>query len=336
MANVLVLGGTSFIGPSVVRSLVEAGHRVAVFNRGKSEANLPEGVERIIGERARIEEARDAFRAFAPDVAIDMYAMTEEDARLANAGLRGIAGRVVAISSLDVYRAYDRFRRAHPGAPDPVPLTEDAPLREHLYPYREQAPGNLDRPWFRDYDKILVERVVLGDPELPGTVVRLPMVYGERDRQHRYWPYLKRMDDERPWIVLSEGMASWRSHWGYVDNIADAIALAATDERAAGRIYNLGEPENPTTAEIIAEIAELTGWQGELITVPDDQLDPGFDTAQHLVADTTRFREELGYAERVPRPEALSRTIAWERANPPEDPLAGIDYEREDALVGNR
>src|SRR5690606_22634881 len=186
------------------------------------------------------------------------------------------------------------------------------------------------------YDKILVERVVLGDPELPGTVVRLPMVYGERDRQHRYWPYLKRMDDERPWIVLSEGMASWRSHWGYVDNIADAIALAATDERAAGRIYNLGEPENPTTAEIIAEIAELTGWQGELIPVPDDQLDPGFDTAQHLVADTTRFREELGYAERVPRPEALSRTIAWERANPPEDPLAGIDYEREDALVGNR
>ena len=108
------------------------------------------------------------------------------------------------------------------------------------------------------------------------------------------------------------------------------------DGGTEAEVSDLGEPENPTTAEIIAEIAELTGWQGELITVPDDQLDPGFDTAQHLVADTTRFREELGYAERVPRPEALSRTIAWERANPPEDPLAGIDYEREDALVGNR
>jgi nucleoside-diphosphate-sugar epimerase len=314
MANVLVLGGTSFIGPSVVRSLVERGHRVAVFNRGRSPADLPEGVERITGERARIEDAREAFERFGPDAAIDMYAMTEQDARLANAGLRGIVGRLTAISSMDVYRAYDRLRKAHPGSPDPVPLTEDSPLREHLYPYRgEHRPDGLERDFLHDYDKILVERVVLGDPELPGTVVRLPMVYGERDGQHRYRQYIEQMDDGRPSIVLNERFARWSSSWGYVDNIGDAIALAATHERAAGRVYNLGEPNHPTTAELVQEIAGVIGWNGEIVTVSDEELDPGIDPDQQLVGDTTRVRRELGYAERVPRLEALRRTIAWER-----------------------
>ncbi|CAN5611915.1 N/A [soil metagenome] len=312
--NVLVLGGTSFIGPSVVKSLVEAGHKVAVFNRGRTEANLPDGIERIVGDRARIDVAREAFRDFKPDVAIDMHAMTEEDARLTNTGLRGIAGRMVAISSMDVYRAYDRLRKAHPGPPDPVPLTEDSPLREHIYPYRgEHRPEGLDRPWLHDYDKILVERVVMGDPEMPGSVVRLPMVYGERDGQHRYRQYLEQMDAGQPEIVLNERVAAWRCTWGYVDNIGDAIALVATDDRAAGRIYNLGEPSHPTTAELVREIAAAVGWDGDVVTVPDEELDPGIDPDQQFLASTERVREELGYEERVPRREALSRTVAWER-----------------------
>jgi nucleoside-diphosphate-sugar epimerase len=215
---------------------------------------------------------------------------------------------------MDVYRAYDRLRKAHPGSPDPVPLTEDSPLREHLYPYRgEHRPDGLERDFLHDYDKILVERVVLGDPELPGTVVRLPMVYGERDGQHRYRQYIEQMDDGRPSIVLNERFARWSSSWGYVDNIGDAIALAATHERAAGRVYNLGEPNHPTTAELVQEIAGVIGWNGEIVTVSDEELDPGIDPDQQFIAGTTRVRRELGYAERVPRLEALRRTIAWER-----------------------
>jgi hypothetical protein len=52
------------------------------------------------------------------------------------------------------------------------------------------------------------------------------------------------------------------------------------------------------------------------------------------VVDTTRIREELGYTEPVSRDEALRRTVAWERAHPPEevDPQA-FDYAAEDALL---
>jgi dTDP-D-glucose 4,6-dehydratase len=58
------------------------------------------------------------------------------------------------------------------------------------------------------------------------------------------------------------------------------------------------------------------------------------DTDQHLVTDTTRIREELGYAEPVPRDEALRRTVDWQRAHPPETvDLKAFDYAAEDTLL---
>jgi hypothetical protein len=55
---------------------------------------------------------------------------------------------------------------------------------------------------------------------------------------------------------------------------------------------------------------------------------------QHVVTDSSRIRRELGYQETVPRTEALRRTIAWERAHPP-DPLspAMFDYAAEDRAM---
>src|SRR5207245_5809173 len=134
-------------------------------------------------------------------------AMTEADARSLGQTFTGIARRVVVASSVDVYRAYDVLRAKEPGPPDPVPLTEDSPLRGQIYPYRGETLREPDDParWLDDYDKILVERVVLGEPRLPGTVLRLPMVYGPGDYQHRIFAHPTRMDDRRPAILLHDG-----------------------------------------------------------------------------------------------------------------------------------
>jgi nucleoside-diphosphate-sugar epimerase len=254
-----------------------------------------------------------------------------------------MAKRVVAISSGDVYRAYGRLLRTEPGPLEPVPLSEDAPLRERLYPYRGETAREPDDPmrWADDYEKILVERVVMSDPELPGTVLRLPMVYGPEDGQHRLFGYLKRMDDGRPAILLGERLSRWRWTRGYVENIAAAVALAVSDQRAAGRVYNVGEAEALTELEWVRRVGAVAGWKGEVIVVPEDRLPGhlkmGLDTDQHLVISTSRIREELGYEEPVAREEALRRTVAWERDNPPEeiDPSL-FDYEAEDAVLAQR
>lgn len=333
--RVLIIGGTSFIGPAVVRRLVESGHEVTLFNRGQTVADLPDGVGRITGDRHSIADFRDQFRAFAPDVVLDMRPMTEREARLTVDAVRGIASRVVAISSMDVYQAFGRLIGTEPGPPVDLPITEDSPLREKLFPYRsgETRPEDDPDKWRDDYDKIMVERVVLGDPNLPGTMLRLPMVYGPRDRQHRFRAFVRRMDDGRPAIPLARSFAEWRSSWGYVDDIAAAIALAATDERAAGRIYLLSETEHPTMAEIARTLAAKIGWQGEIVSVPEDELPPSMNVEQHLVGDSSRIRAELGYSEVTLREEALESTIEWERNGDPPMSPGEVDYAAEDELL---
>ena len=330
--RVLVIGGTNFIGPYAVRRLAGAGHEVAVFHRGRTGTALPEGVGHFLGDRRRIEDHADELRSFDPEVVLDMIPMNERDAQGVVEVFRDAARRIVAISSADVYRAYDVVRGLAPGPPDPIPLSEDAPLRERLYPY--------EREGIEDYEKILVERVLMGDPDLPGTVLRLPAVYGPGDYQHRLFDYVRRMDDGRPAILLGERMASWRWTHGYVEDVASAIALAVTDGRAAGRVYNVGEAEPLPWAEWVREIGRAAGWDGDVIILPEDRLpqhlDWGLNTEQHWLVDTGRIRQQLGYAEEVPWEEALRRTVAWELAHPPEkvDP-ASFDYAAEDAALVN-
>ena len=314
----------------MVRRLAGAGHKVAVFHRGRTGADLPEGVGRILGDRRDLKSFAGEFRGFAPEVVLDMIPMNEREARELADVFRGVCRRVVVVSSQDVYRAYDRVTRRDLGPPDPIPLTEDSPLREKLYPY--------EREGVEDYEKILVERAVMGDQDLSGTVLRLPAVYGPGDYQHRLFEYLKRMDDGRSAILIGEGMASWRWTHGYVEDVALAIALAVTDERAAGRVYNVGEEDPPSWAEWVRGIGRAAGWGGEVAVVPDDRLpehlDWGLDTEQCWVADTTRIRRELGYREEIPRGEALRRTVEWERACPPENVDPGsFDYAAEDAAL---
>lgn len=172
----------------------------------------------------------------------------------------------------------------------------------------------------------------------PGTVLRLPAVYGPGDRQRRLFSYLKRMDDRRPAILLSEGQARWRWSRGYVENVAAAIALAVVDERAAGRIYNVAEPEALPEAEWVQQIGQAAGWSGQVVTVPEDRLPlalrSDYRWEQDWFVDSARIRRELDYTEAIPLDDALRRTVEWERAHPPAeiDP-AQFDYAAEDAVL---
>ena len=342
--RILIIGGTRFIGPFVARRLADLGHSVTVFHRGTTPGDLPSEVQHLhcpdldFGTRRELAKYLPALRDLAPEVVLDMIPMTETAVHATQDALRGVARRLVLISSMDVYRAYGVLIGKETGELDPLPINEESPLRSQLYPYRGEQPRSADDPrrWMDDYDKIPLEHLALQDRDLPGTVLRLPMVYGPGDAQHRLFEYLKRMDDRRPFILLDEALANWRWTRGYVEDIAAGIALAVTNPRAAGRVYNVGEAQAAPMAEWVRAIARSAGWTGEVQVLPGKVL-PAFlradmDARQDLAVDTSRIRSELGYAETVMPQEALARTVAWERANPPAqvDP-AQFDYAAEDA-----
>jgi nucleoside-diphosphate-sugar epimerase len=337
--RVVVLGGTGFLGPEVLRQLIDTGCDVAIFHRGVTEPELP-SVQHLHGDRRELSTFRDAFRAFDPDVAVDMRPMTEDHARQLTSTFAGVAKRSVVISSADVYRAYGRLNLTEPGPPDPVPLGEDAPLREQLYADRNAKPHDRTEI-LEHYDKLLVERVVSSEPRLPAAILRLGMVHGPRS--YRHYPYLKRMVDGRPGIILAEAWAHWRGTLAYSENVAAAVVLAATRSDAQGA-YNVGDATPTAIADLVATMAAAAGWDGRVVAAPADDLPvsmrPGAGLAQELILDSTRIRSELGYEEPVSRPVGIQRAVEWMLGHPPtaDDPMGrlDLDYRAEDAILATR
>jgi nucleoside-diphosphate-sugar epimerase len=218
--------------------------------------------------------------------------------------------------------------------PHVVRALAEAPLRRKAAPDRGSA--------HVDFDNVEVEEQVLCRVDFPVTSAPAACHPGAPgDVQHRLYEYVRPMDDARPAILIDERFAAWRWVRGYVEDVAAAIALAASDERASGRVYNVAQPKAYSETQWAQMIADVHGWQGEILAVPSEilpqSLRPSFDEQQDYVVSSDLIRSELGYGERVPITEGLRRTIEWERANPPED--AEPDYEAEDralAQLGHR
>lgn len=275
--KILILGGTSLTGPFTTRYLVEQGHQATLFHRGKHEVDLPPAASRILGERRKLDEFTSEFKQLAPDVVLDMLAFTRQGAEMLMHVFKGIAQRIVVPSSSDVYRAFGRLHGTEPGPVEPIPFAEDAPLREKLSIHGEE------------YEKRWVEDVVLGDPDLPGTILRYPMIYGPNDGG-RTFDLVKPMMDNRPVIVLDEKVARWRWSRGFAQNVAWATVLAVTHEGAAGRIYNVAEPEGLSYLEWAQRVAQAADWKGRIEVVPPGRLKIQENFEHHWVVDTPHPR----------------------------------------------
>lgn len=337
--KVLIIGGTRFIGPYVVRRLVDLGHNVMIFSRNRNCQSLPNGVWHFWEERKALHSFRHEFINWKPDTVVDMCAYTEEQARGAMAALKGVCGRVVLISSCDVYRGWDRFfLRTGSNALERTPFTEDSPLRDNFYLRRAHAKDQSDIEY--DYEKILVERAMSSDPGLPCTILRLPAVYGPGDYRRRLFGVVKRIADKRPFILIDAASAKWMWTCGYVENVACAIALAAVDERSKNRVYNVGENFALTQAEWIMCVGRAMRWRGMILPLDGSQMPEQLqdsqpkDFGQHLTMDTNRIRRDLGFVEQVPFEQGLAKTVEWLRTcRPDPSEMEKFDYSAEDACV---
>ena len=337
--RILLIGGNGFIGRFVAAALKQQGHALAMFHRGTTAT--PSGVEEIRGDRHQLNASAQELKRFAPDVVIDLTLSSGGQAEELMNVFRCAARRVLMLSSIDVYRAVGISNGTESGPLQEVPLTEESELRRGLHPYPREGMQLMRKifPWVTDdYDKIPAERIVMNDGELPGTVLRLPMVYGPGDPLHRFYPVVKRIADERQHIIFPETLAGWHAPRGYVENVAAAIALAARNDRAARRIYNVCEEPSFSELEWARKIASEMRWDGKFVVLPVDRtpphlLKPG-NAAQNWTASSARIRRELGYDEPVAIEEAIRRTIRWELENPPVDEfLPQFDYAAEDAAV---
>jgi nucleoside-diphosphate-sugar epimerase len=315
----LVIGGNGFIGGPLLEALRAKGVEAFAMHRVATDVSGD-----VVGAREDVRRVVQLVRSLGIRVVVDLLAYSEASTTRLLDALSGRIDRYVLISSCDVYRNYGGLHRNENPAPYLGPADENAPLRRVLYPYRNPLPRPPEDPerWLDDYDKIPIERSVRKQAGFEWTILRLPMVFGPGDRQRRFAWIIRPMADRRPWLFVESEVAQWCTTYGYVEDVAAAIALSALHPKAAGKIYNLGYPDWPTQREMIARFAAHLEWHGEVIEVADGPL-PGRDRYARLhfdyplMVDSRRIRDELGFTEVTGPWHSLHRTIADELAYQP-------------------
>ncbi len=321
--KILFIGGTNFMGAYAVKILISQGHDVCVFHRGEHDNLDGCAAKRIIGDRDNLKSYKSEFAAFAPEVIIHMISHSDEHASALMEVAEGLVDRVVVISSGNIYRAFEIATAPGPSKILDTPLTEESPLR--------LSPLEGD-------NKNAVENRVMSHPTISGTILRMPMVFGPQDSQHRLSVCLRRMDDERPVIILEKGIDAWKACRGYVENIAHAIALAATNDNSRGQIYNVADSYALTEKEWLEKIATIVDWKGEIKMLEGEQLPKhlvsNINSAQNMDLNTNKIRNHLGYTDIIGLEKALEKTIEWERQNLPDTDIEE-EYNAEDEVLLN-
>ena len=167
-----------------------------------------------------------------------------------------------------------------------------------------------------DYENLDVEEVAL---HRGATVLRLPLVYGERDPIRREEFILAHVRAGHTRIEIGVGTLLWTKAW--VRDVARAVRLAAESGTGTGTPLNIGERRTLPMIGWARAILDAAGHDAELVVVPDGQLsEPMAMTggrSQHLLVDSTKARQLLGWEGTAP-PVAIRASVRWHLEHPPE------------------
>jgi len=286
--QVLVIGGSRFIGLAVVQRLLMDGHRVTLLNRGQTPDPFGTRVSRVIGDRSDplVLQRAVARRDF--DAVVDVIAFREEDTRTAVERLAGRIGHFIHISTASVYLIRDRVL---------------APFREEdfagrLAPKAEGSSSSWTYAYHKRRCELALTRAWESD-RFPFTTLRLPMVVGPGDYTERAQSYLERLLDGGPVVLPDGGLNSWGFLW--VADVAETIAANLMNANAFGRPYNLAQREVVSLKQFVETVAGALGLRPTLASVPLEwltrlNLGTAFSPYTHdhdIVLDTSAAQRDL-------------------------------------------
>jgi len=233
--NVLVMGGTRFMGIALVRRLLDRGHSVTVFNRGTRAVSWPGPVAEMRGDR-NDPAAVAVLRRLTLDGVIDMSAYTPLQTQTLLAVL-GSVPRFIHCSTGGVY------------APQPV------------LPWPEETPYG---PWelWGQYaaDKIACEQVLRAarPAHLATTAIRIPYVLGPLNYEDREEFVLNRLLDGEEILVPGDGQAV--QQFVSSEQVACAMVNALeTFEGGGWRAFNIASPGFTSLVGFVQICAEVAG-----------------------------------------------------------------------------
>lgn len=317
--KILVIGGTRNLGHMLVWALVEQGHRVTVFNRGRTRDELPPEVERLRGDRTDSEQLAKALAGRSFDVVVDTTLYKGDEAEAVISLLKGRIGHYIFLSSGQVYLVREGISR---------PFTEEMYEGRLMPPPKFGTFGNEE--WQYGVDKRRCEDALFeahAAHGFPFTTLRLPMVNGERDHFKRLYNYILRLKHGGPILVPSTPNYPLRHI--YSGDVVQAMLHIIHTGKGKGRAYNLSQDETLSLDEFLVMLGDLLNVEPQIERVPRNLLE-----ANGFLPDCSPFSERwmseldnrLSKAELdmsyTPVETYLARIVAYYNDNPPAAPTS--------------
>jgi len=325
--RILILGGTGFLGPQVVRAALAGGHEVTLFNRGKTNPDIFPDLEKLRGDR---DGGLDALKGRRWDAVVDTSGYVPRIVAQSADLLADSVDRYLFVSTISVYASLAS-----------ADVNEDAPVGVLDDPTVEKVDGETYGPL-----KALCEQAVRDRYAERATIVRPGLIVGPGDRSDRftYWPVrIARGGD-----VLAPGDGSDPVQFIDVRDLGDWM-VRCLEAGTSGTFNANGPPNEYTMRSMLETCIEVARSDARLVWAPrtfleEQGVEPWGDMPVWVpagsdftgAASTDISRAVAAGLTSLPMKDSIAATLEWFRETRGlEDKLrAGMSSEREQALIG--
>jgi 2'-hydroxyisoflavone reductase len=323
--NILVIGGTMFVGRHIVQSALNRGHEVTLFNRGKTNSELFPDVEKLLGDRTT---DLDTLRGRTWDAVVDTCGYVPRVVQKSVDALKSACNQYVYISSGSVYK--DKSKKGI-SEKDEVLVPRDFDAEEMI----DETYGEL---------KAGCETVVRKAFAEKSLIIRPGLVVGPDDSTDRftYWPVRVASGGK----IIAPGQPDRQVQFIDVRDLADFTIISM--EGKTDGVYNAIGPDYPLTmSQLLAECKRVSASNAEFIWISDEELlSRGVGQWMDFPLWIREGGEESGFLYRDnskgiaaglkfrPLSETVNDTLQWwQRERLGSDLRAGVSREREAELL---
>ncbi len=323
--NILILGGTGFIGPHHVEYAIKRGHKVTLFNRGKTNPGLFPEAEKLEGDR---DGKLDALKGRTWDAVIDNSGYVPRHVRDSATLLKGKVKRYLFVSTLSVFGDFSQ-----------KDLDENGPLA------KLPEPSEDSKKYYGPL-KALCEQEVRDAFGNGATIVRPGLIVGPGDTTDRftYWPVriakggeiLSPGDPTDPVLIIdARDLCEW--------------CVRLVEDDVGGTFNTVGPKAQLSIAEMLYGIRAVTTTPTTFTWVPTDFLEqqkvrpwadmPAWFPPKGAMAGFGSFNRSRAIAAGLtfrPLADTARDTLSWFATLPAERQAklgAGISVERETAVL---
>ncbi len=247
--RILVLGGGTFVGRRMVELLVREGHEATVLNRGRTSADLPPGVARLVGDRTSTESMRAALDGTEWDAVVDVsgFVMAAGGGEFEEllAMLDGRVGAYVFVSSIMAYEPSGVMPWPESQQQTSDPITTYGGFKAHA-------------------ERAILER--FATTGFPGSIARPAAIYGPDNNIHDMETAMfLRLRRGLPVLLPHEGLST--TSYGHVDDLCRNLLEMAQLPAAAGEIVNV-TGEGASARSFTETLAQVVGVEPDIVVLP--------------------------------------------------------------------